>query len=418
MARKEFVEGENPTLPRLAADRLRQALAAMPAVVLMGARQTGKSTLARTLPGAEGRSYLTLDDLDVRADASAAPDALVQRAPQLTVDEVQREPELLLAVKRAIDESRPRTPGRFLLTGSANLLLMSRVSETLAGRASYVTLHPLTRRELLGLGSAGLWGELLSTPVEEWYELVLAQDVPRHDWQECARRGGYPTPSYEMDAAVEREEWFRGYVQTYLERDLQNLAAIGNLVDFRRLMRAVCMRVGGLLNQADLARDTGIPPATLHRYLNLLETSFQLVRLEPYVVNRTKRPVKSPKVYWTDTGLALHLSAEAQPRGEHLENLVLTDLLAWRDAAGSEAQVLFWRAHTGEEVDFVIEAGERLLGIEVKATSRVRHTDARHLLTFRQQYGDAVHGALILHDGDEVFWAADGVLATPWWRVL
>jgi uncharacterized protein len=405
-------------LPRLAAGRVQQALQAMPVVVLMGARQTGKSTLVRSLPGAAGRPYVTLDDLDARADAVTSPDALVRRAPVLTLDEVQREPDVLLAIKGAVDESKPRRPGQFLLTGSANLLLMRRVSETLAGRATYVTLQPLTRREQLGQGRAGMWSELLGTPVAAWHEMVMEQDVAWEAWQELAHRGGYPTPSHEMDSTAPREEWFRGYVRTYLERDLQDLSAIDNLVDFRRLMRAACLRLGGLLNQADLSRDTGIPAATLHRYLNLLETSFQLVRLEPYAVNRTKRLVKSPKLYWTDSGLPLHISGEARPRGEHLENLVLTDLLAWREAEAPEAQVMFWRAHTGEEVDFVVEAGDQLLAIEVKSAPRVRHADARHLLTFREQYGDAVHGALLLHTGDDVFWAGDRVLAVPWWRIL
>jgi uncharacterized protein len=405
-------------LPRLSADRVKRSLEAMPVVVVMGARQTGKSTLVRTLPDASHRPYVTLDDFDARAQAQTDPDGLVRRAPRLTLDEVQREADLVLAIKRAVDEAHPRAPGRFLLTGSANLLLMRRVSETLAGRAAYVTLWPLTRREQLGMGTAGIWSALLETPVEGWYDLVRAQNAPAADWRALARRGGYPTPAHEMDSAQARDVWFRGYVQTYLERDLQDLAAIENLVDFRRLMRAACLRLGGVLNQADVGRDTGIAAATLHRYFNLLETSFQAVRVEPYAVNRTKRLVKSPKLYWSDTGLALHLAGEAEPRGEHLENLVLTDLLAWREAQTPEPQVLFWRTHGGEEVDFVIEAGDRLLPVEVKAAARVGHADARHLRTFREQYGAAVHGALLLHTGEEVFWAGDRILAAPWWRIL
>jgi uncharacterized protein len=405
-------------LPRLSADRVKHSLEAMPVVVVMGARQTGKSTLVRTLPDASHRPYVTLDDFDARAQAQTDPDGLVRRAPRLTLDEVQREADLVLAIKRAVDEAHPRAPGRFLLTGSANLLLMRRVSETLAGRAAYVTLWPLTRREQLGMGTAGIWSALLETPVEGWYDLVRAQNAPAADWRALARRGGYPTPAHEMDSAQARDVWFRGYVQTYLERDLQDLAAIENLVDFRRLMRAACLRLGGVLNQADVGRDTGIAAATLHRYFNLLETSFQAVRVEPYAVNRTKRLVKSPKLYWSDTGLALHLAGEAEPRGEHLENLVLTDLLAWREAQTPEPQVLFWRTHGGEEVDFVIEAGDRLLPVEVKAAARVGHADARHLRTFREQYGAAVHGALLLHTGEEVFWAGDRILAAPWWRIL
>ncbi len=405
-------------LPRLAADTIRRALAAMPVVVVMGARQTGKSTLTQTLAGAEERRYESLDDIDVRAQAQTDPDGFVRRAPKLTIDEVQREPDLILAVKRAVDESRPRSPGRFLLTGSADLLLMNRVSETLAGRASYVTLWPLTRRERRGLGTAGIWSELLRTPVNDWYDLVLARDEAPEDWRDTARHGGYPTPAHEMDTDEARDFWFRGFVTTYLERDLRDLTAVDNLVDFRRLMRAACLRIGGVLNQADLSRDVGIPGATLHRYLNLLETSFQLVRLEPYAVNRTKRLVKSPKLYWSDTGLAMHLAGETTARGEHLENLVLSDLLAWRDAGTDRHQILYWRTHTGEEVDFVIEAGDRLLPIEVKAAARVGHAETRHLRTFGEQYGDSVHGGLLLHTGTDVFWAAEGILAVPWWRVV
>jgi uncharacterized protein len=390
----------------------------MPVVVVMGARQTGKSTLVRTDPRIGQRPYLTLDDFDLRAQAQDAPDDLVRRAPVMTIDEVQREPDLVIAIKRAVDEDRPRRPGRYILTGSANLLLMKRVSETLAGRATYIPLYPLTRGERLGSGTAGIWSELLDTPVGDWFDLVQDRDAIPADWRPLARTGGFPTPAHEMESDEARTAWFRGYVQTYLERDLQDLAAIDNLVDFRRLMRAACLRIGGVVNQADMARDTGISRATLHRYLNLLETSFQAVRIEPYSVNRTKRLVKSPRLYWGDTGLAMHLAGEETPRGAHLENLVLTDLIAWRGALATDAQILFWRTHDGEEVDFVIEAADRLLAIEVKAAATVTHADARHLRTFRSQYGSAVAGSLLLHGGNDVFWVSEGVLAVPWWRIM
>lgn len=384
----------------------------------MGARQTGKSTLVRSLPALRDHVYLTLDDFGVRAQAQTAPDDLVVRAPRLILDEVQREANLVLAIKRAVDEERPRKPGRFVLTGSANLLLMKRVSETLAGRATYVTLGPLTRRERLGLGRSGIWSELFETPLVEWYDLVRGQGVPVGDWREAARQGGYPTPAHELGSSEARAIWFGGYVQTYLERDLQDLAAIDNLVDFRRLMRAACLRLGAMMNQTELARDTGIPRPTVHRYLNLLETSYQLVRVEPYSVNRTKRLIKTPKLYWSDTGLALFLAEAEEPGGAHLENLVLTDLVAWRDGQLARPQILYWRTALGEEVDFVIEHRRQLLPIEIKATSRPNHHDARHLRTFREEYPDKVRGALLLHNGDEVFWVDRQTLAAPWWRIL
>ncbi len=408
-------------LRRLAQATLEQALEVSPVVVLMGARQTGKSTLVQSEPfhaaNAE-RLYLSLDDLGTRERAAASPDDFVRSAPRLILDEVQREPDLMLAIKRAVDQDRPRRPGRFLLTGSANLLLMRRISESLAGRATYVTLWPLTRRERLGLGRAGIWSDLLATPVEKWYDLVRSQRVPAVDWRTEARTGGYPTPAVELDSDEARTLWFDGYVRTYLERDLQDLAAIDNLLDFRRLMRAACLRMGDLVNQASLGRDIRVPRPTIHRYLNLLETSFQLVRLEPYSINRTKRLIKTPKLYWSDPGLALFLGEEDAPTGHHLENLVLVDLLAWRDSRIPRPEILYWRTASGLEVDLVIEHRGGLLPIEVKSTRRPGPGDVRALEAFRDEYPDLVAGGLLLHDGEEVQWLSRGILGAPWHRVV
>ena len=344
------------------------------------------------------------------------PELLVGGKQPITLDEVQREPEILRAVKRAID--RDRQPGRFLLTGSANLLLMRQVSESLAGRASYLTLWPMTRREQRGLGRCGLWDELLEARDDDWRDLLAAETDMPEDWRALARHGGFPTPALELTKPTERAVWFDGYVRTYLERDLQDLAAISSLPDFRRLMRAACLRIGQLVNQTELGRDVALPQPTVHRYLNLLETSYQLVRVPAFAVNRTKRLIKTPKLYWADTGLALHLTEEDTPGGRHLENIVLGDLLAWRDARSRPAEVLYWRTTTGEEVDFVVEAKDALLPIEIKMTSRPRVDDARHLRTFREEYKKKARAALLLHTGEKIEWLAPGILAAPWWKVL
>src|SRR5688572_19204094 len=216
---------------------LGERLRAMPALLVTGPRQAGKSTLVQQLaPGK--RRYRTLDDLDVLDAAQRDPEVLLGGNEQLTLDEVQRAPDLLHAVKRAID--RQREAGRFLLTGSANLLLMRRVSESLAGRASHLTLWPMTRREQLGLGRAGAWEELLLARDEDWLELLAAQPDASEDWRAFARRGGYPTPAVHLGTERARAIWFEGYVRTYLERDLQELSSISALPNFRRLMRAVC----------------------------------------------------------------------------------------------------------------------------------------------------------------------------------
>jgi len=402
-------------LPRHVAQSLLDRLAVMPAVVVTGARQTGKSTLVESCVPGE-RKYFSLDDLDVIDAAHRDPSLLVGGSTPITLDEVQREPSVLLSVKRAIDKSR--VPGRFLLTGSANLLLMRRVSESLAGRASYLTLWPMTRREQRGLGSCGLWEGILAARDEDWLEYTSATPSEPEEWTSLARRGGYPTPALQLATERERAIWFDGYVRTYLERDLQEVSSISALPDFRRLMRAASLRLGQLANQTELGRDVSLPQPTVHRHLNLLETSYLLVRLPAYSVNRTKRLIKTPKLYWGDTGLALHLAGNQEPTGAHLENLVLTDLLAWRDARLEPAELGYWRTATGEEVDFVIEADGRLLPIEVKAKARPRLSDAVHLRSFIKEYGEKARHGLLLHTGETSEWLAPDVLAVPWWRVV
>ncbi len=398
--------------PRLLRKALGEALRVMPAVVVTGARQAGKSTLVREEPG---REYLSLDDLDVLERARKEPRALVTSGRRVTIDEVQRAPDLLLAVKRVVDSGRE--PGRFILTGSANLLLLSGVSESLAGRSAWLRLHVMTRRELAGLGRAGAWPELFATSEREWPDVLSGGELGPEDWRDLARRGGYPVPALELTTDADRAVWFDGYAHAWLERDIRDIASISSLVDFRRLAQAACQRIGGLLNQTELGRDVGLSQATVHRWLNLLEASCHLIRLPAFAINRTRRLIKSPKTYWSDVALGLHLAGETEPSGAHLENLVLLDILAW---AGAEPhrQVTYWRTATGQEVDFIIEQGRRLLPVEVKATRRPTLADARGLLAFLEEHPRASLAGLLLHGGAETTWLTDRVLAVPWWRVL
>ena len=410
-------------LPRLAAPRLDQAARVLPVVVLTGARQTGKSTLARMVTtgdrATEARyAYVTLEAPAALGLARRDPEAYVRQADALVIDEVQREPDLLLAIKTAVDGDHPRRAGRFILTGSANLLLMKRVRESLAGRAAYVTLHPLTRREQLGFGAAGIWGELLATSPKGWRDLVLDQSAPEEDWRDVARRGGYPPAAYELRDDESRWVWFDGYLRTYLQRDVPDISAIENIPAFDTLLRSVALRVATIVNQTQLARDAGIPQSTVQRYVAILEASYQIHRLPAFTVSRTKALVKSPKYYWSDSGLALFLSGERAPRGEHFENVVVQDLLAWRDSQVAGPEVLYWRTAKGYEVDFVIRDGSRVLPIELKTSAHPSTRDLASIQVFLADYADRAPAGLILHTGDQTFWIARNVLAVPWWRVV
>ena len=296
--------------PRLQSPILAQVLTQYPVVVVHGARQTGKTTLVQESPIGQGRTFLSLDDFDVRDVAQSDPAALFIGRDCITLDEIQRQPDLLLAIKADVD--RQRQPGRFLLTGSANLLLMERVADTLAGRAVYFSLPPLTWAEIEERG----YGRTLDMLIEQEtidqvvHAFPASIPEPNRPLQEAVRAGGYPVPALAADAGF-RARWFDGYVQTYLERDLRQLSAIDQLMEFRRLMQLCAVHNGRLLNIASLAADAGLAAATARRYINLLETSFQVTRVPAYAVNRGKRLVKAPKLLWTDTGLAAHLAGIA-----------------------------------------------------------------------------------------------------------
>ncbi len=404
-------------LPRLAEQQLTDVLRVQPVAVLMGARQSGKSTLIEASAGTQGFTRLTLDDLDTRRQALDDPEGLVARADRLAIDEVQRAPDLLIAIKRAVDQHR--RPGRFVLTGSANLLAMKPVKETLAGRASFVSLWPLTRRERLGMGSAGSWSALVDATPDAWPAILTAQSVPQDDWRTLAAESGYPPVAVAQLSAAEQAAWLQGYLDAFLSRDIADLAQITRPLDLLRLMRAACTRLGQVEHQAAWAQTTGLTTSTISRWTDLLEVAYQLIRVPAFSVNRTSRLTKKPKVYWSDTAMAMHLAGSALPTGAHLENLVLSDLNAWCGAQSPRPVIFHWRTVSQQEVDFVIELPSgKVLPIEVKATITPTARDASGLRAFLTEYSDIAIGGLLLHGGDDIVKLAKDVVAVPWWRVM
>ncbi|MEP6765218.1 MAG: ATP-binding protein [Gemmatimonadaceae bacterium] len=406
-----------PYLPRLAESHLGAVLSAQPVAIVMGARQTGKSTLIAHADATAGMLRLTLDDLDTRQHALSDPEALVSRADRMAIDEVQRAPDLLIAIKREVD--RDRRPGRFVLTGSANLLAMKPVQESLAGRASYVTLWPLTRRERLGLGSAGLWQALFDTPASGWRDLLMPASSHKASWQDTARQSNYPPVAVHHLTSDQQADWLQGYLDTFLARDVTELAAVGKPLDLLRLMRSACVSLGQPEHQAKWAETTGLPSSTVSRWTELLSITYQLVRVPAYSVNRTLRLTRKPKLYWSDTAMALQLAGNPEPTGAHLENIVLNDLQAWCSSRSQRPIVHHWRTATQREVDFVVELPNGLvLPIEVKATRTPGIGDTVGLRAFLDEYPDLASGGLLLYGGDEVISLGRGIIAAPWWSVV
>ena len=407
----------NDISPRWFIGNLQSALRVLPVTVLTGARQTGKTTLVKSLR--PSRAFFTLDEVGTLDQAERHPDALLASTP-VTLDEVQRVPPLLLAVKRTVD--RRRQAGDFLLIGSANLLLMSRVADTLAGRAIYLQLPPFCPAEWRQRKGALRPLDRLFDPgfdLREW-------PTERGDWPAWLLRGGFP-PAVSITADSDRALWFSAYIQTYLERDLRQLSVVSSLPDFQRVMALAAHRTGRLLNQADIARDAALPHPTTHRYLNLLETGCLVTRIRPFATNPNVALVKTPKLMWTDCGLAAALAglkttadvASRPDAGFWLEQTLFQTLQTWRALDPLQRRLHFWRDRPGHEVDFILEEAGKLVALEIKTGSTVTSSDAAGLRAFRSSLrkNQKLVRGIVLHAGETRPLDTD-LLALPWgWMV-
>ena len=385
-----------------------------PVIVLTGARQVGKSTLLLNADPFRNWRFHTMDDFDVLAQVRRDPEALWAGSDRVVLDEVQKAPDLLLAVKRVVD----RNPGkfRFVLSGSANLLLMKQVSESLAGRAVYFALDPMAL------------GEINQTPPTNIIVRALAGDLPDEDSLPHApsdptniiMRGLMPS-LLTLASPLSWTRWWEGYVSTYLERDLRQVARIDALLDFRKLMELVALRTGQVLNQSEVSRDAQLSQATVHRYLNLLETTHLFQRLSVYSVSHTTRLLKSPKSYLIDPGLAVFLSGyydidslrRAREFGAYFETLIYHHLRLLTRLMTPAGRIYFWRTRAGMEVDFIIEHGQRLVALEVKSTDNPGYRDASGLRLFLDEHPKASAG-LLFHSGREIKRLDKKIVAIPW----
>ena len=365
-------------MPREITPAIISALTDMPVVAITGMRQTGKSTFLQQQSEFRGRKYVTLDDFAQLAAARENPDAFVETDEPLTIDEAQRCPELFVAIKRAVD--RKRIPGQFILTGSANFLLMKSISESLAGRAVYFNIHPFTRRELNA--------QLSDQPfIRKFFENQTIQGVPEITpipLNEVITGG---MPSVCLGTMKNPSNWFKGYEQTYLERDIRELSRIGNIIPFRGLLHLAALRTGGILSISELGRDARLTSATVSNYLSIMEVSCIFYRLAPYLKNPASRLIKSPKYYLGDAGLACYLAgrhelANDPLKGALVETYVAQNIVGIVDSCWPQASLYFWNIQGRHEVDFIIEAGDSCIAIEVKAAARWAKEDLTGLKSF------------------------------------
>ena len=403
--------------PRDISSAVNDALADMPVVVLTGMRQTGKSTFLQKEPNLKRRRYVSLDDFAQLAAAREDPDGFVATEEPVTIDEAQKCPEILGAIKRNVD--RDRTPGRFLLSGSANFSMLRGISESLAGRAVYFVLHPFTRREISG---ATTRQPFLKTFFDSPRMPRRLETIAPIKPDEILSGG---MPSVCLGEVKNRVVWFRGYEQTYLERDIRELSQIGDIISFRNLMGLAALRTGQLLSPSQLGRDAKLNAATTSRYLSLLETSYVAYRLSPYLRNRASRLIKTPKLYLGDAGLACHLAGMSHSggglpelfKGGAFETYVSQNLLGILGARWPEARLHFWNVQGRHEVDFVIEAGRSCVAIESKSGTRWTDRDLAGLRAFLSATPHC-QAAILAYNGTEAVSLGQKLWALPLGMVL
>lgn len=368
-----------------------------PSVLLTGPRQSGKTTLLKNVFGSQYR-YVSLELPDARAVAAEDPRGFLAANPSpVIIDEIQHVPDLLPYIKDKIDNERDRT-GQYILTGSQNLLLSERTSESLAGRVAVLRLLPLSNREIALRPDTPLAWERqnVSNPQADTEYLET--------WSNFLR-GGYP----ELVTQPERDLhlWHSSYVQTYLERDVRTLRQIGDLTQFQNFLRVLAARSAQLLNITSISRDLGVAVNTIKAWVSVLEASYQIVVLRPYFANIGKRLVKTPKIYFSDVGTLCHLVGLKDPEhaaagpmgGVILETAILSEVVRTLTHRGMEPQIYFWRTLAGTEVDFVVKTNAGLVPIEVKLSTTPRSSMASSIMTFHHDLAHETLPGYVVHPG-------------------
>ena len=383
-----------------------------PVVLLAGPRQAGKTTLVRQISDG-GRRYLTLDDGLTLLSAREDPVGMIRSLDSAVIDEIQRAPALLLAIKKSVDEDR--RPGRFLLTGSANLMALPTVADSLAGRMETLLLLPLSQSEIEGQSA-------------NWLDCVFSGRIPQPTAQahsvnlvDRVLRGGYPE-ALSRPTSRRRIAWARQYLDALLQRDVRDISGIEKLDQLPRFLRALAQTAGQMCNYTQLGGQVGLDSKTAAKYVGVFEQIFLLRRVDVWARNRLNRVVKTAKLQFIDSGLLatlLNLTADEVQRdrtrfGNVLESFVFGELLKATTTADGDYGLLYYRDADKVEVDVVIEnALGQLVGVEVKASATVNERDQRGLRKLSALAGDQFRMGVLLYDGDETLPLGDNIWAAP-----
>jgi uncharacterized protein len=401
---------------RFSADSLREALTDSPVILIHGSRQCGKTTLAQQLGAGLGYAYVSFDDLSHVQSAKADPVGYVQQLPpRVILDEIQRVPELFTSLKARVDQAR--TPGQLLLTGSANVLLLPHLADSLAGRMEIVQLRPLSCAEIAGQ-RPDFFTAILSGALWQSAPRQYARLGPQMAERLCT--GGYPAAVLRA-SEKRRSLWYRDYLQTLLQRDIQDISKIHNLAVMPRLLTLAAGQTARLFVASDLAAPFALSRPTISQYLGLLAQMFLLELLPPWHSNRLSRLIKTPKMHLADTGLACALLGVSSKTlwqdkpllGQLLETFVYQELRKYADWYDEPLGFFHFRTKDQVEVDIVIEAGRRLLGIEVKAAASVTQADFKGLLKLKEACPEQFAGGVVFYDGESLLPFGDKLVALP-----
>jgi len=391
------------------------SLRSFPVIIVTGARQVGKSTFLQN--EFKDYKYITLDDYSLQRQAVTDPFSLWKGTDAIIIDEAQKVPEIFPAIKIAVDSSKRKM--RFILSGSYNMLLMHNITESLAGRAIYFEMYPMSYAEINDINEPKNFYHIMNN-----HSNIGESSVSQVDTLSIMLKGFMP-PLLWLHNMRDVLLWWEGYIKTYIERDVRSLSNIESLIDFRKVLDAVAYRTGTIVNQTDISRDTAVSQPTVFRYLKILEVSNLIVRVPAYARSRTKRITKSPKLYFIDPALSIYCSGyhdfdslkNARELGSFFEALVFMHLKILCESMIPKAKIFYWRTTTGKEVDFVIEHGRKLLAIEAKFTQNPNVDDITNLLLFIDEYPETVLG-LLVHNGPWIQWLHSKVLAVPWWWIV